>query len=148
MAFLKDLAGSIQYDSSWGIWAELINGEFTPESQARYGQNQFENGGILDGFEFFADGQKIGDHYSDWCGEFELHDFSQWDAIISKFEAFENGCEWGGNRKEVENWAKDSSDPEVIALVEALRAEFDSQCLETSDEWLTELISDLTSSPS
>ena len=64
---LKDLAASIQYDSSWGIWAELINGKFTPDSEARYGQRQFENGGLLDEFEFFADGEKIGDSISEYC---------------------------------------------------------------------------------
>lgn len=67
MATLKDLASSISYDSSWGIWAELINGKFAAESQARYGQRQFENGGLLDGFEFFADGEKIGDSIAEYC---------------------------------------------------------------------------------
>ncbi|WP_434686896.1 hypothetical protein [Pseudanabaena minima] len=139
---LKDLISTIQYDSSWGIWAELIDGKFTPESKARYGQSQFENGGVLDEFAFFAHGEKIGDHYSDWCGEFELHDYSQWDAIVIEFEKAHD-CEWGGNRKEVEDWAKDSEDPDVITLVEAARSEFNSQCAENRDEWLSELISDM-----
>ncbi|MBD2316710.1 hypothetical protein [Phormidium tenue] len=143
MPTLQVLASNIQYDSSWGIWAELIDGKFAAQSQARYGQRQFENGGLLDEFAFFANGKKIGDHYQYWCGEFELHDYSQWAEIVRKFEAFEDGCEWGGNREEVENWAKDSEDPEVIALVEAAKAEFDSQCFENSDEWLLELIAEM-----
>ena len=67
MSTLNDLAASIQYDSSWGIWAKLIDGKFSPESQARYGQRQFENGGLLDEFEFFADGEKIGDSIAEYC---------------------------------------------------------------------------------
>ena len=63
---LKDLVGSIQYDSSWGIWAELIDGKFTPQSEARYGQKIFENGGLLDDFAYFYDGVQIGDNYISW----------------------------------------------------------------------------------
>lgn len=141
---LKDLVSSISYDSSWGIWAELIEGKFTSESQARYGQRQFENGGLLDGFEFFADGVQIRDHADDWAGEFELNLSSQWAEIVRKFEAFENGREWGGNRKEVEAWAKDSEDPEVIALVEAAQAEFDDNFSES--EWIDQLVADMNES--
>ena len=49
----------IGYDSSWGIWAEI---PFKPDSEARFGQGIFENGGLLDDKQFFADGEA--------CGEF------------------------------------------------------------------------------
>lgn len=52
---------SIQYDSSWGIYAEKIDGQFRADSPARYGQRQFENGGVLDECEFVMDGVRAGD---------------------------------------------------------------------------------------
>ena len=133
MATLKELASNISYDSSWGIWAELIDGKFTADSQARYGQRQFENGGVLDGFEFVADGVQIRDHADDFAGENELHLSSQWSEIVLAFEA-DRDCEYGGNRKEVEAWAKESEIAEVVALIEASQKDFDDAF--DSDEWL------------
>lgn len=140
MSTLKELATSISYDSSWGIWAELIDGKFTLDSKARYGQRHFENGGLLDGFEFFADGVQIRDHADDWAGENELHLSSQWDEIMIEFEKAHD-CEYGGNRKEVELWAKESEIPEVVALVESAGQDFDDAFSES--EWLNELVSDM-----
>lgn len=48
------LTGGLTYDSSWAIYAERIDGEFKPESPARFGQRQFENGGLLDNKEIFT----------------------------------------------------------------------------------------------
>lgn len=50
----------IQYDASWGIWAELVNGKFTEDSEWRYGQVLFENGGLLDSKVFLCNGEQIG----------------------------------------------------------------------------------------
>lgn len=133
MATLKELASNISYDSSWAIWAELIDGKFTADSQARYGQRQFENGGILDGFEFFADGVQIRDNADEFAGENELHLSSQWDQIVLAFES-NHDCEYGGNRKEVEAWAKESEILEVVALVEAAQKDFDDAF--DNDEWV------------
>ena len=58
MARLADLIRKIQYDSSWEIWAEV---PFTADSEARYGQRHFQNGGPPDGKEFFATGETCGD---------------------------------------------------------------------------------------
>ena len=55
---LADAIIMIQYTPSWGIWAEL---PFSPDSEARLGQVRFENGGLLDDMEFFADGVACGD---------------------------------------------------------------------------------------
>lgn len=52
---------TIGYDISWAIYAERIDGEFTADSPARIGQRQFENGGVLDDAEYFANGERIGD---------------------------------------------------------------------------------------
>jgi hypothetical protein len=56
---LAEAAAAIQYDSNWGVWASLDDGKFTPESQARYGQRCFENGGMLDEFQYFTNGETI-----------------------------------------------------------------------------------------
>jgi hypothetical protein len=69
MTTLKELASTISYDSSWGIWAELIDGKFTADSKACFGQRQFENGGLLDEFKFFANGETIGDSISEYCDD-------------------------------------------------------------------------------
>ncbi|WP_088893185.1 hypothetical protein [Leptolyngbya ohadii] len=51
---LQILTGGISYDQSWAIYAERINGEFKPESPARFGQRIFENGGVNDDCEIFT----------------------------------------------------------------------------------------------
>lgn len=48
---IEILTNTLQYDNQWGIYAEKIDGKFTPESPARFGQSQFENGGVLDNKE-------------------------------------------------------------------------------------------------
>lgn len=53
------LSGNLDYSSSWGIYAEKIEGEFRPESPARLGQRIFENGGVLDECEFFATNEAV-----------------------------------------------------------------------------------------
>ena len=63
MTTLNELIQKIQYDSSWGIWAEA---PFTRDSVARYGQSQFENGGLLDDKVFFADGVRCGDFIAEY----------------------------------------------------------------------------------
>jgi hypothetical protein len=63
---LIDKILNIQYDASWGIWAELVDGKLVPESRARYGQRVFENGGMLDDFVFVCDGEDAGDHLAAW----------------------------------------------------------------------------------
>jgi len=52
------------YVNDWGVWAIA---PFTAESDARQGQLQFENGGILDEMEFFASHSEIIDAAHDWC---------------------------------------------------------------------------------
>ena len=94
MATLKELASNISYDSSWGIWAELVEGKFTADSQARYGQRQFENGGLLDEFEFFADGEKIGDSISEYCdGDDDFQDEAISELIDSVNESLSDRLE-------------------------------------------------------
>lgn len=52
----------IQYDSSWGIYAD----ECHPDAEARIGQTQFEQGGLLDGKHLIANGVQMGDALSRW----------------------------------------------------------------------------------
>lgn len=75
MRNLKSLVGEIQYDTSWAIWAQA---PFTPESAARYGQTRFNNGGLLDGLEFFADGVACGEAIADWLGDTQRSDAEEW----------------------------------------------------------------------
>ena len=55
---LKEACLKISYDSSWAIYADA---PFTDESEARFGQTQFENGGLLDDKVFFANGEVVND---------------------------------------------------------------------------------------
>ena len=73
MATLSEmLTGSLSYDSSWAVYAEKIDGEFKPESPARFGQKVFEDGGLLDDCEKFGANDWIVDQMNDWYGSFEL----------------------------------------------------------------------------
>lgn len=67
MATLKEiLSGSLSYDSSWAVYAEKNDGEFKPESPARFGQTVFENGGMLDDCEYFGTNEIICDSRAEW----------------------------------------------------------------------------------
>lgn len=66
---LIDALLEIQYDSNWGIWAELIDGKLEPYSEARFGQKVFENGGLLDDWVFVCNGETAGDHIDEWDTE-------------------------------------------------------------------------------
>ena len=73
----------IQYDSSWGIWADV---PFSPMSEARYGQCQFENGGLLDSKAFFADGIEIVNYMLRHCdGDNDLLADPDWVAEIANW---------------------------------------------------------------
>lgn len=71
MTTLIDAIQKIGYDSKWAIYAEKIDGEFRADSPARIGQQQFENGGVLDDAEFFANGERIGDKMAEGEEGFE-----------------------------------------------------------------------------
>jgi hypothetical protein len=72
---LEDALEAIQYSSNWGVWASLDEwGKFAPESQARYGQPCFENGGVLDDYEYFAHGETIQDFLAEEGGVIDLID--------------------------------------------------------------------------
>lgn len=69
MATLIDyLTGSLSYDFSWGVWTEKIDGRFELESDARFGQFLFENGGMNDGFELVGDNVSLTDSRDNYCG--------------------------------------------------------------------------------
>ncbi len=53
MTLLKDLVTKIQDSSQWAIYA----GSTDPDADARYGQRQFENGGLLDDKKYIIDGE-------------------------------------------------------------------------------------------
>lgn len=138
MATLKDLIGSIQYDASWGIWAETVDGRFNPDSPARY--SQFDDGGVMDGFDFFADGRQIGDSYTRWKGDFDASDWDEeWSQLVAFYEK-EMGAEWDGDWKTIEAWMDSCESDAVHALIEKAREKWDDQCIELSNEWVDGII--------
>lgn len=54
---IEILTGHVEYSSSWAVYAEALE----PESPARMGQTQFENGGLLDSKQYVIDGVTLGD---------------------------------------------------------------------------------------
>ena len=56
------IKSGVSYDSSWGIYADGC----TANAEARLGQTQFENGGVLDGKRFICDGVQLGDAIQRW----------------------------------------------------------------------------------
>lgn len=56
------IRGVVSYDRSWGIYAESCSAG----AEARIGQTQLENGGLLDGKHFICDGQQLGDALLRW----------------------------------------------------------------------------------
>lgn len=50
---LKDLVTKIQGDEGWAVYAESSD----PNADARYGQTQFKNGGLLDNKKFIINGE-------------------------------------------------------------------------------------------
>lgn len=69
MATLRDyLIGSLWYDKSRGIWAEKVNGKFELESNARFGEFVFDNGGMLDDYELVGNNMFISDSRDKYCG--------------------------------------------------------------------------------
>ena len=65
---LIDALTTIENNSSWGIWAEPIEGKLSPESPARFGQIAFENGGLADEKVFVGSGDKLSYDRLIWTG--------------------------------------------------------------------------------
>jgi len=69
MKTLKEiLIGDLEYSSSWGIYAEPVEGKFQPDSPARFGQKIFENGGLLDECLLFANNESVLESRANYCG--------------------------------------------------------------------------------
>jgi hypothetical protein len=66
MKLIEILTGSLSYYSSWAVYAEKIDGKFTEQSPARFGQIVFENGGLLDNLELFGSNDTIVDAIQEW----------------------------------------------------------------------------------
>ncbi len=69
MATLREMLCAVvdgykSYDAGWAIYSEM---PLALENEARLGQTQFEQGGILDGKAFFADGERIIDAISEYA---------------------------------------------------------------------------------
>ena len=62
------LTTSLSYDPSWGLWAEKIDGKFELESDARFGQFVFDNGGMADDYELVGNNVSLTDSRDNYCG--------------------------------------------------------------------------------
>ncbi len=80
------LTGTLNYHSLWGIYAEKIDGEFKPESPARLGRRRFDNGGLSDNCELFANNEYAIDQMDSYLGH------TDWDEeTTSESDAIEAG---------------------------------------------------------
>lgn len=61
---IKDLNASIRYDQKWAVYASL---PLSVESNCRFGQTHFENGGVLDGFICIGTNDVIVDSLLEWA---------------------------------------------------------------------------------
>jgi hypothetical protein len=115
MTLTEILAGTLSCDSSFGIWAEKIGGEFTSDSPARFGQVQFENSGLLDGMEFFSRNDLAVDSMSSYLGNFEpweMGEDGEWQEWIRLYESDagndgESPCEWGGRKSDIVDYVQE-----------------------------------------
>jgi hypothetical protein len=70
MTLQEILSNGLEYSNSWAVYAEVNEkGEFDSKLAARFGQTQFENGGLLDGFKLFGTNTQIYDFLCDWNPE-------------------------------------------------------------------------------
>ena len=84
MKLIDILTSGLEYSSTWGIYAELIDGKFTSDSEARFGQRHFENGGLNDGFELFANNEYSTDQMDQYLGRTDGRDedtITKWDIL-------------------------------------------------------------------
>lgn len=72
---LVEAIQKISYDSNLAVYAMR---PFTPDSEARIGQIQFDNGGILDDMEIFANGEKCGNYITAWLYDIPFEEQEDW----------------------------------------------------------------------
>lgn len=93
---LEILSEGLTCDFNLAIYAQKLNGKFTPESPARFGQRCFENDGILDEYEFFMSNEQVNDRLLSWFGTFseglrEMPQLQEWEAA---YESANDDVEW------------------------------------------------------
>lgn len=64
--WIVDTVRRFRFRKSDGACLFAEEGDFTPGSEARFGQGILENGGLLDGFKFFGHNDSIVDQLEDW----------------------------------------------------------------------------------
>jgi hypothetical protein len=62
------IKSGVSYDSSWAIYAD----DCSANAEARIGQTQFDNGGLLDDKKFICTGQQLGDAIQRWTDGEEI----------------------------------------------------------------------------
>ena len=88
---LAEALSDVQYDRSWGVYAEKIDGRFEITSPARYGQTIFENGGLLDEMQFVCNGESPSDWAVEWCdGEVTDDVWDDVDVFIDEINGSQN----------------------------------------------------------
>lgn len=59
------IKAGLQYDRGWAIYATSCDAG----AEARLGQTQFENGGVLDDKHFICNGEQLGDAILRWTDD-------------------------------------------------------------------------------
>ena len=88
MTLKEVICKGLEDQEQWAIYAEA---PFTPESEARIGQRQFENGGLLDDKEYVINGAALNRHDSifyDYVGGL-ISDSQEMDAAREEWIAEE-----------------------------------------------------------
>jgi hypothetical protein len=70
MTLQEILSNGLEYSDSWAVYAQVNDkGEFESNLAARFGQAQFDNGGLIDGFKKFGTNAQIYDFLYEWNSE-------------------------------------------------------------------------------
>jgi hypothetical protein len=75
---LSEAITKIDYSDTVAVYAMR---PFTPDSEARIGQVVFENGGLLDDMEVFANGEKCGNWIAAWLEGIPFDEREDWMAL-------------------------------------------------------------------
>lgn len=66
---LADALINVPYCDSWGVYAIPEEDIFTQDSTARYGEKNFENGGLHPEFQKICNGTTAGDFINEWLDD-------------------------------------------------------------------------------
>jgi hypothetical protein len=71
------LTGPMSYNDSWAIYAERIDGEFKPDSRARFASSRFKNGRSPDNFTLFASNRSVIDFFDRYLEGMDIDEIGE-----------------------------------------------------------------------